>query len=135
MLNIRLTTPEDYPELKQWWNDWRWPQPPSIELLDNLRFGIMVHNQTTNLCAGFIYFTNAKQFALMEFIISNFNVKDRKLRKQSQELLINSLLEVAKQKGAKAIFTSVRSQSLVNTYKNCGFIQGSTNTTEMICKL
>jgi hypothetical protein len=43
MLNIRLTTPEDYIELKEWWRWHRFPPPP-IDLLDNLRFGIMVYD-------------------------------------------------------------------------------------------
>ena len=134
MMQIRLTTPEDYIELKEWWMWHRFPPPP-IELLDNLRFGIMVHNDTENICSGFIFFTNAKQYGLMEYIVSTYKVRDKQLREQALILLIDSLIQIAKSKGVKVLFSSLKNQNLKKHYLKSGFIEGSTNTTEMICKL
>lgn len=132
MLNIRLTTHQDYSELSDWWKWHRWSNPPTIELLDNLKYGIMVSNEQQNICAGFLYFTNARAFALLEFIVSTYKVKDKTKRKDALELLIASLLDIAKKRGVKTIFTSVRHPSLIQRYKDCGFVITSKNSNEMV---
>lgn len=134
ILQIRLTRPTDYPQLCHWWQFWRFPAP-TMDLLDDLRFGIMVHNGTENICCGFIYFTNAKAYAMMEYIVSSHEVRDKTLRREALEYLIISLKELARSKGVKALYSSLKNDSLIKHYHNCGFITGSTNTTEMICKL
>lgn len=134
MFQLKLTTKDDYPELADWWKWHRFPSP-SIELLDNLRFGLMVSLNNKNICAGFVYFTNAKAFGLTEYIVSTYKVKDKALRKDAIEFLITSLIELAKTKGVKVLYSSLKNESLVEHYKNCGFILGSTNTNEMICQI
>ena len=133
-MQIRQTNKQDYDELCKWWKWHRFPIPP-IEILDNLKYGLMVNNGTENICAGFLYFTNAKGFGLLEYVVSTNKIKDRQLRKVALELLLNGLKKVAKQNGIKILFSSLRSESLIKTYKNCGFVVGSKNTTELICKL
>lgn len=135
-LQLRFTKKEDYPELSNWWNWWRWKDSkPSLELLDNLKYGLIVSNETENICAGFMYFTNANAFALLEFVVSSPKIKDKSLRKESQIFLICSLLEFAKKQGVKVIFSSVRNPNLIKTYQECGFILGTENSNEMICRL
>lgn len=134
MLQVRNTKKSDYNELCQWWKWFRFPAPP-IQLLDDLKYGIMVYKGGKNICAGFLYFTNAHQFGLLEYVVSSPQVTDRKLRKQSLELLINTITKSAKDNNMKVLFSSLRSQPLIETYKNCGWQTGSTNTTEMMIKL
>lgn len=135
-LQLRFTNKDDYPELCNWWNWWRWKNSkPSLALLDNLKFGLMVSSEKGNNCAGFLYFTNARAFGLLEFIISNPDIKDKKERKEAQIFLINSLLVLAKKQGIKVVFSSLRNPNLKNTYKECGFEEGSKNTTEMVFRL
>lgn len=133
-MQIRLTTPEDYPQLVSWWQWHRFPPPP-IELLDNLRFGIMVHDGETNIAAGFIYFTNAKAYGMLEFVVSTYKVRDKKIRKQAIQKLLLTLIELAKSKGVKMLYSSIKNPNLMQSYIDCGFIKGSTNTTEMIINL
>ena len=90
----------------------------------------MVSSNGVDVCAGFVYMTNSK-VAWIEFIVSNFHYREKD-RKETIEFLINSLLEVCKQKGLLYAFSTLKSPSLIGMYENCGFQKGSTNTTEMI---
>lgn len=133
-MQIRLTQPQDYPLLQQWWKWHRFSAPP-IDMLDNLRFGIMVYDGETQICAGFLFFTNAKAYGLLEYIVSNPEVKEKNTRKQALILLINTLIEMAQSKGVKTLYSSLKNQNLIQHYTQCGFLTGSTNTTEMIINL
>ncbi len=133
-MQVRLTTKEDYTELCDWWR-WHRFTAPSLELLDNLRFGIMISHKGENICAGFVYFTNARAYGMLEFVVSTYKIRDKKIRKKAIQLLLFSLQELAKKQGVKMLFSSLRNQNLIKHYKDCGFIKGSTNTTEMICFL
>lgn len=133
-LTIRLTNINDYQELVNWWKWHRWSNPPSTELLDNLKFGIMISNETENVCAGFIYFTNAKAFGLLEYIVSNPNVKNRAVRKEALKLLIASLCNVANKKGMSTIITFVKQPNLINTLNECGFIKSAEGYSSMVFK-
>lgn len=124
----RLLTESDYDNiLKHWWKDWRWQAPPKDFLPINFN-GIMVSNDEHDICACFIYNTNS-QVSWLEFIISNFDVKDRELRKSA----FNFMIETVKNSiNSKYIYTSMRKQSLISDMKNLGFVEGSTDCTELI---
>jgi len=82
--DLRHTTIEDYQELCEWWDFWRWKDgKPSLDLLDDLKYGLMVSMDGKNICSGFIYFTNAKQFGLLEYIVSSPFEKNREIRKEA----------------------------------------------------
>lgn len=134
-LKVRLTTTEDYQELYEWWKSWNWNEPPSLALLDNLRFGLIISNGTENICAGFIYFTNARQFALMEYIVSTKKVRDRQIRKEALIFLIECLKEFAKKNGVTTLISYLINESLINHYLQCGFVTGDKNATSMVCKI
>lgn len=134
-LQIRLTQKKDYHELYDWWMWHRWSNPPTLELLDDLKFGVMISLGEENICAGFLYFTNAKAFGLLEFIVSSYKVKDKMVRSDALKLLIYSLCDIAKKKDIKALFSSVRHESLIQHYKDCGFIITSKNSNELILHL
>jgi hypothetical protein len=135
-LELRFTQKEDYSELSDWWDWWRWKDSkPGLELLDDLKYGLMVSNEIQNICAGFLYFTNAKAFGLLEFVISNPKIKNKDLRRESQIFLLSSLIVFARKQGVKVLFSSIRNPNLIKTYQECGFVIGSKNSNEMICKL
>ena len=94
----------------------------------------MVYKGGVNICAGFIYNTNSS-LCWLEFITSNFEVKDRKLRREALNYLILQLCESAKIMGKTAIFTSVKNHGLIQRFNDCGFKIGSNNTMEMIKSL
>jgi len=123
-MKTRFTTPEDYPELVTWWKWFRFPAPAPDMLPNNLKDGIMISINGENICAGFIYRTPSS-FAWLEFIVSNPAIKDKSIRKESLELLINTITEMAKKLGFKLIFTSVKNENLINKYTDCGYVKGS----------
>ena len=93
--------------------------------------GVMVYKGDTEICAGFVYFTNSKT-AWIEFIVSNFQYKDKD-RHEAIEMLINVLTKIVQDMGEyKYIYTSLKSKSLIDRYANCGYQLGSTNCNEMI---
>ena len=87
--NIRLLNESDYDNtLVKWWQDWRWQAPPKEMLPNNGLGGFMISKEDVNICAGFAYFTNSG-IAFCEFIVSNFEYKDKD-RHEAIELLIES---------------------------------------------
>jgi len=133
-MEIRQLTEQDYPTLLKWWADNRFPVIPQSSLPEYGTNGLMVFKDGVELCAGFWYDTNS-DLAWIEFIVANFDVKDRGLRKESQNFLIENLKKWAKANQKKAAFTSVKREGLIQRFKDCGFIAGMNNTTEMICSL
>jgi hypothetical protein len=132
MLHVRSLIPEDYSEnLVKWWNDWRWTPPPQEFLPYNGLGGFMVCDEDYPVVAGFLYTTNSS-VAWIEFIVSNIEYRHKKNRKEAIRLLIVTLEELAKINGKKYIYSSLKSEPLINSYMDCGFVKGSSNTQEMI---
>jgi hypothetical protein len=134
MLKAKYLVNEDYITLCQWWTDNRFPvlNFDDLPTVNNVLQGVMIYNDDVELCAGFIIDTTVKNGAMIEYIVSNFEVKDRPLRKESQELLIKNLSEIAKTMGKKYLFTSVKNPSLISKFTECGFKSTSQGTTEMM---
>lgn len=130
-MEVRYLDDRDYDVLASWWKDWRWTPPPKDMLPQNGRGGLMITKDGEDICAGFIYFTNSST-AWVEFIISNFQYKNKEGRKEAILLLIQALSEVAKDNNCKYIYTSLKNEQLINHYAACGFEKGSTGCTEMI---
>jgi hypothetical protein len=64
--------------------------------------------------------------------VSDFNYREKD-RQEAILYLINILIELVKDSGDyKYIYTSLKNESLINTYASCGFVKGSTRCTEMI---
>ena len=130
-MQYRLTTIEDYPELVTWWKWFRF-EPPTIEMLPNkLKDGIIISQNGSNICSGFLYRTPSNM-CWLEFIVSNPNVKDRELRKEALSLLIDVISQLAKKMGFSIVYSSLKNESLINHYLDNGFVKGSLNCTEMI---
>lgn len=119
MFDIRKLTEADYETLLPWWKWFRFPAPPQDCLPENGAGGLMVSIGDTNICAGFLYFTNSK-LCWVEFIVSNpeYRLHDRGLAIQ---ILIKELCAIAKGKGYSAVFSSIKHPSLIKHYVACGF--------------
>jgi len=130
-MEVRFLSEADYVILTTWWDFWRFPAPPEDMLPENGKGGLMVNFEDQHICAGFIYPTNSK-ICWIEFVVSNYEVKDRELRKKGIKFLLDSLTELAKQNGFKYIFSSIKHESLINSYLDCGFQKGGENCTELI---
>jgi len=132
MLHVRKLNSQDYDEiLVKWWKDWRWTPPPAEFLPDNGEGGLMVCDEDYPVAAGFLYVTNSS-VAWMEFIVSNIEYKHKENRKQAIRLLILTLEELAKISGKKYIYSTLKNESLINSYLECGFSKGTSNSQEMI---
>ena len=131
-LKYRQLTENDYSDfLIKWWTDNRFTPPPIDFLPNNGKDGIVVYDAdtNTNIAAGFVYITNS-EVAWVEYIVANFEVKDKELRKQAIEFLIKQL---ALSSGKKYLFNSIKNPNLIKHYLNSGFVVGSQNTTELLC--
>ena len=131
-LKYRQLTENDYSDfLIKWWTDNRFTPPPIDFLPNNGKDGIVVYDAdtNTNIAAGFVYIANS-EVAWVEYIVANFEVKDKELRKQSIEFIIKQL---ALSSGKKYLFSSLKNPNLIKHYLNSGFVVGSQNTTELLC--
>ena len=133
--NIRVLKENDYEDiLVGWWKDWKWIPPVKDFLPLNGLGGIMVEWDDIPVCAGFIIQTNSK-VAWIEWIVSNKNFKEKLHRKDALNLLVQTLTDVAKKTGSTYAYTILKSPSLINTYKNNGYLGEEQNINEMIKKL
>lgn len=133
-MKARLLTEGDYDILVDWWKWWRFGVPAKDSLPHDGLGGLMISKDGVDICAGFIFLTNSKT-AWCEYIVSNPDMRDRELRDKAIILLINTLSEIAKDKGYKYIYTSLKNKPLIEKYQKCGYIQGSVNCTEMMKNL
>jgi len=133
MFNVRILYDTDYNALVGWWKFWRFPAPPKDYLPENGCGGIMVSKDGINICAGFLFLNNSK-IAWLEFVISNPEYREND-RKEAIEYLITVLCDLAKNKGYKAVFTSLKNENLINRYEAAGFTKSPHKTTEMVISL
>lgn len=133
MFKVRWLEAEDYDTLYKWWKDWRWTIPPTREdLPDEGKCGVMVSYDGIDICAGFMYLTNSKNYALIEYIVSNFEFKDKTIRNEGKKQVVEALTYLIQAQGYKKIFTSLKNEGLKQSFIECGFEVGSKNTTELI---
>ncbi len=135
MFGYRWLIDSDYEDtLVNWWKDWRFPPPPKDFLPDNGRYGLMVYKGDVNICAGFIYPVALSKVCFMEYIVSNFNYKEKD-RDEAISYLVDSLTDLATDQGYDYVYTSVKNQSLMNRLEIHGFIKGDVNCVAMIGNL
>lgn len=129
IFDIRLLNDTDYEDiLVGWWKDWKWIAPPKDFLPES---GFIVYDKDIPVCAGYLYTTNSG-VAWVDWIISNIDYKDRDNRKEALRLLISSLTNLAKYTGFKYCYALIKNKSLINTYKEIGYTEGDSYTSEMI---
>ena len=128
---VRLLEKDDYENtLLKWWKDWKWDAPTKDFLPEDGTGGMMISKGDTEICAGFLYFTNSKA-AWCEFVVSNKEYKDKD-RPLAIKALLEALAEMGRWKGAKYVYTSLKNKNLIDKYIECGYVQGNTGCTELI---
>ncbi len=131
-LSIEPLQEGDYEDiLCKWWKDWRWTPPSKDFLPDNGQGGFIVYDEEVQVCAGFMYITNSK-VVWCDWIISNFEYKDKQNRRDAIELLISTISDMAKELDNKFVYALIKNKPLVDTYKSLGFTEGSVYNSEMI---
>jgi len=130
-MTVRRLKEEDYEMLKLWWRKWRWTPPVQEILPDNGTGGFIVYDEDIPVAAGFLYDTNSK-IAWVEWIVSNFDYKDKQGRDDAIKMLLIYLEALARAKDKKALYSLLKSQPLINKYKEMGFIATEAGYTEMI---
>ncbi|QRE03519.1 hypothetical protein [Flavobacterium psychrophilum] len=126
---FRLLEDKDYETLCIWWKWWRFQAPPKDYLPEDGCGGIMITKDGIDICAGFLFLNNSK-ICWLEYIISNPEYREND-RKEALGFLINNLCYIAKNRGYKAVFTSLKNENLIKSYEEEGFSKGTSNTTEM----
>lgn len=131
-LSIRKLNKTDYNDiLVGWWKDWGWLAPERDFLPEDGEGGLIVFDGLTPICAGFIYITNSKA-SWVDWIISSKTYTDRKNRKDAIKMLISTLTNTCKNTGCKYSYALIKNPSLINVYKEIGYTEGSSYSTEMI---
>lgn len=131
MFNWRKITLEDYPMLVQWWEEWGWETPPTLDMLPQDAF--LVYAGDTPLYAGFLY-TTKTSIGWVEFIVSNKQAPLR-LKRGALAYLLEVISIIAKSMGIISLFTSTISNGLIKVLTTSGFKIGDTNNTQLIKKL
>ena len=132
LFKLRSLRETDYEDvLVGWWKDWGWDPPAKDFLPENGKGGIIVLEQNTPVCAGFIYMTNSRA-AWTSWIISNKKYRKKPLRKQAISFLIDTLTSICKEQGCKYVFANNNHPHIINTLKLSGFKVGDINSTQLI---
>lgn len=129
MLQLKLFEEKDYPEVCRWWTTQDWPLLP-LEALGDI--GMIAWNDAVPLAAGWLYMMT-KYWCLIEWMVVNPDapMKDRKL---GLELILDRLKSEGQSFGAKAVFSSLRSNGLIRMYKKHGFSVTETGMTNAVFK-
>lgn len=131
-LYIRELNETDYDNiLVGWWEQWGWTAPQRDFLPDNGKGGIIVYDDNTPVCAGFMYLTNSK-VSWVDWIISNKEYTKKPDRQDAIKLLVSALTEICNKSGSKYIYALIKNDSLIGTYEDLGYTKGDSYTSEMI---
>ena len=134
-LYIRELNETDYDDiLVGWWKQWGWEAPQRDFLPNDGKGGIIIYDDETPVCAGFMYLTNSK-VAWVDWIISNKEYTKKPQRKDAIKLLVSALTDICKKTGSKYVYALIKHTSLIETYEQLGYIKGDTYNSEMIKKL
>lgn len=123
MLTIRPIEDNDYELLCTWWKMYDWTPPPKDFLPD---CGMLVKDGEVPICAAYLYITNSS-CSWLEFVISNKDYQNKKNKKIALNLLLESLVNIAKKSGFKYIYTVLKHEGLAKMYESLGFVEGDTN--------
>jgi hypothetical protein len=122
-----LIEPVDYPELCQWWESWGW-KPIPAEFLPPT--GIMVYNETGNVCAGWLYKTDTP-IAWFENCISSKSAS-RADRDGGLDLLVETGCRIANDHGFRVVMTALTHNGLKRRFLKHGFMQSDDGVSHFI---
>ena len=102
----------DYVTLVEWWKQWEFGVVPKECLPPD---GIVVEDNGTPICAGGLYIGEGTQFAFMEWIVTDKNADARRTH-TALKMCIDSIMDLAKSKGIKLVYTATKEQALHKRY-------------------
>jgi len=131
MLKVLPLNETDYDQhLSKWWKQWSF-EPVSKEFLpDDGKGGLMIYDDDTPVCAGFIYLTNSK-VAWVDWIISSKEYRKKPERKLAIDLLITTLTGIAKNSGCKYSYALIKNDKLIDIYEKLGYTKGISYNQEL----
>ena len=102
----------DYVTLVEWWKQWEFGVVPKECLPPD---GIVVEDNGTPICAGGLYIGEGTQFAFMEWIVTDKNADARRTH-TALKMCIDRIMDLAKSKGIKLVYTATKEQALHKRY-------------------
>ena len=132
-LKIRALQESDWETMCSWWKWWKWPNMTKDLLPMNGCGGLMVYKGEIPIAIGFLYLSNSK-VAWLDWIVSNPEYRESD-RKESIELLIKSLEEVAVIQGFSIVISITRNKGLIETHKKLGYSVDETPSYELSKKI
>ena len=103
---------KDYDTLVKWWKQWQFGIVPKDCLpLD----GIIVEVDNVPICAGGIYRYPGTAFGFMEWIVTDKNA-DKRIVHKSLKMCIDAIMELAKSKDMKLVYTATKEKELHKRY-------------------
>ena len=104
---------KDYDTLVKWWTQWEFGIVPKDMLPED---GVIVSVDDKPICAAGIYLYPKTALALMEWVVTD---KDSNLRKRHKALkmCIDSIMNLAKKRGAKLVYTMTKEEALQKRYQ------------------
>ena len=117
---------QDYAQVAQWWEAQDFA-PIAPECLPET--GYIVND----CVAGFMYKTDSK-FAWIEWIVSDPE-SNPLVRRASVPILVDTLVEAAREEGFTRIISSIEHPSLKKVYTEAGAIEADQNMTNYIWRL
>ena len=104
---------KDYDTLVMWWTQWEFGIVPKDMLPVD---GVIVSVDDKPICAAGIYLYPKTSLALMEWVVTD---KDSNLRKRHKALkmCIDSIMDLAKKRGAKLVYTMTKEEALQKRYQ------------------
>jgi len=103
----------DYGTLVKWWNDWEFGVVPKECLPPD---GIMVEEEGIPVCAGGLYIGEGTHFGFMEWIVTDRQA-DQRLVHRALKKCIDSIMQFARDKGLKLVYTATKEQALHKRYQ------------------
>jgi len=103
----------DYSTLVKWWNDWESGVVPKECLPPD---GIIVEEEGTPVCAGGLYIGEGTQFGFMEWIVTDKHA-DQRVVHRALKKCIDSIMQFARDKGLKLVYTATKEQALHKRYQ------------------
>ena len=103
----------DYDTLVKWWNEWEFGVVPKECLPPD---GIIVEEEGTPVCAGGLYIGEGTQFGFMEWIVTDKKA-DQRLVHRALRKCIDSIMQFARDKGLKLVYTATKEQALHKRYQ------------------
>ena len=129
-MQSRLIQATDYLTIANWWSDWGFPIIPPDYLPTT---GVMMEDEENQYCAGWLYQMDCK-LCMIEWIVSNKNAPTKQ-RSEALNLLIENLCGIAKDRGFKSVFSSLKIPSLIKRFEKQGFLSTDTGMTNVIRRL